>query len=152
MWGILCNIISYGQVHKIKPGPRATNIVLFEKKSQLKRRKAGQAYKNRIGQANKTGKRRASLTKEGIVRFTRARTHVRISIQFKGTADMIHDIPELRIFPIRRIWVRIIVTCTEDVGNIQGMRGVRKQLQDEEQNIRQPSRMALNGNTAVQQS
>ena len=41
MWGILCNIISYGQVHKIKPGPRATNIVLFEKKSQLKRRKAG---------------------------------------------------------------------------------------------------------------
>ena len=37
-------------------------------------------------------------------------------------------------------------------GNIQGMRGVRKQLQQEEQNIRQPSRMALNSSTAVQQS
>ena len=36
-------------------------------------------------------------------------------------------------------------------GNIiHGMRGVRIQLQEEEQNIRQPSRMALNSRTAVQ--
>ena len=27
---------------------------------------------------------------------------------------MIPDIPKLRIFPIWRIWVHIIVTCTED--------------------------------------
>ena len=58
---------------------------------------------------------------------------------------MIHDIPKLRIFPLWRIWVHIIVTCTED-GNIQGMRGVRKHsyIQQEEQNLRQPSRVALN--------
>ena len=55
-------------------------------------------------------------------------------------------------FPLWRIWVHIIVTCTED-GNIQGMRGVRKHsyIQQEEQNMRQPSRVALNRNTAVQQ-
>ena len=28
--------------------------------------------------------------------------------------DMIPDIPKLRIFPIWRIWVHIVVTCTED--------------------------------------
>ena len=32
-------------------------------------------------------------------------------------------------------------------GNIQGMRGVRKQLQQEEQKIREPSRKALNNST-----
>ena len=65
---------------------------------------------------------------------------------------MIHDIPKLRIFPLWRIWVHIIVTCTED-GIIQGMRGVRKHsyIQQEEQNMRQPSLVALNRNTAVQQ-
>ena len=52
-------------------------------------------------------------------------------------------------FPLWRIWVHIIVTCTED-GNIQGMRGVRKHsyIQQEEQNMRQ---VALNRNTAGQQ-
>ena len=59
----------------IKLDPRATYYSVWEK-SQQKRRKAAQAYKNRKGQANKNGKRRASPQKEGMVSFTRARTHV----------------------------------------------------------------------------
>ena len=89
-----------------------------------------------------------------MVRFTRARTHVHIMCMYtiqRCWYDMIHDIPKLRMFPLWRIWVHI-VTCTED-GNIQGMRGVRKHsyIQQEEQNMRQPSLVALNRNTAVQQ-
>ena len=65
---------------------------------------------------------------------------------------MIHGIPKLRIFPLWRNWAHIIVTCAED-GNIQGMRGVPKHsyIQQEEQIMRQPSRVALNRNTSVQQ-
>ena len=44
------------------------------------------------------------------------------------------------------------VQRTRQYTTIHGMRGVRKQLQQEEQNTRQPSRMALNSSTAVQQS
>ena len=66
---------------------------------------------------------------------------------------MIHDISKLRIFPIWRIWVHIIVTCTEDTA-IHRVCAVyaNSYIQQEEQNIWQPSRMALNSNTAVQQS
>ena len=66
---------------------------------------------------------------------------------------MIHDISKLRIFPIWRIWVHIIVTCTEDTA-IHRVCAVHANsyIQQDEQNIWQPSRMALNSNTAVQQS
>ena len=99
----------------IKTGSESYVLFCFKKKSQLKSRKA---YKNRKGQADKTGKRRASLKKEGMVRFTRARTHVTLhmcmyTIQ-RYWYDTIHGISKLRIFPIWRIWVHIIVTCTED--------------------------------------
>ena len=75
---------------------------------------------------------------------TRARTHIRM--QCKGTG-MIHDISKLLEFPI--------CVCTDyDMyrghGSIQGMRGVRKQRQQEEQNIWQPSR-ARAGYVLVQQ-
>jgi len=90
-----------------------------------------------------------------MVRFTRARTHVHMcmyTIQ-RYWYDMIHDISKLRIFPIWRIWVHIIVTCTEDTA-IHRVCAVyaNSYIQQEEQNIWQPSRMALNSNTAVQQS
>ena len=49
--------------------------------------------------------------------------------------------------------VHIIVTCTEDTA-IHRVCAVyaNSYIQQEEQNIWQPSRMALNSNTAVQQS
>ena len=65
-----------------------------------------------------------------MVRFTRARAHVHMcmyTIQ-RYWYDTIHDISKLRIFPIWRIWVHIIVTMYRGHGNTQGMRGVRKQL------------------------
>ena len=97
----------------------------------------------------------AGLKKEGMVRFTRARTHVHMcmyTIQ-RYWYDMIHYISKLRIFPIWRIWVHIIVTCTEDTA-IHRVCAVyaNSYIEQDEQNIWQPSRMALNSNTAVQQS
>ena len=66
---------------------------------------------------------------------------------------MIHDISKLRIFPIWRIWVHLIVTCTENTA-IHRVCAVyaNSYIQQEELNIWQPSRIALNSNTAVQQS
>ena len=69
---------------------------------------------------------------------------------------MIHDISKLRIFPIYRLADVGTYYCDmyRGHGNTQGMRGVRKHsyIQQEEKNIWQPSRMALNSNTAVQHS
>ena len=66
---------------------------------------------------------------------------------------MIHDVPKLRIFPIWRNWVHIIVTCTEDTATYRVcVVYANSYIQQEEQNTRQPSRMALNSTTAVQQS
>ena len=68
-------------------------------------------------------------------------------MQFKGT-DMIHDIPKLRIFPI---YLAELCTYYCDMysghGKIQGIRGARKQLQQEEN-----TRIALDSTTTVPQS
>ena len=52
---------------------RSERSVLFREKKKPKKWKAGQAYKNRKDQANKTGKRRPSLKMKRMVRFTRAK-------------------------------------------------------------------------------
>ena len=61
MLGILCNTISYRQIHKNRV--RELRMILFEKKSQLKSRKAGQDYKTGKGQAKKSGTRREAPKK-----------------------------------------------------------------------------------------
>ena len=86
-----------------------------------------------------------------MVRFTRARTHVHMCMYFEVYNSKVlvwYDTwyLKLRIFPI---W-RIFVTCTEDMA----MHRVctvyaHSYIQQEEQNIWQPSRMALNNSSTA---
>ena len=65
---------------------------------------------------------------------------------------MTHGIPKLHTFPIYRADLgTYYCEMYSGHGNIQGIRGVRKQLQQEEQNMRQPSPMALTSSTVIDQ-